>query len=480
MKKLTILALGTLLTLTACGSGANPSLQPSVNPSVNPSVEPSVNPSTDPSVTPSVDPSTDPSVDPSVDPSEAPKESDVIINAMGTVRESAQSTISQLDAFNLNIGASGAYDVYAYNVTTTTPVDGSDPTSETHPIEREHLDVEDFSLGFYTEDAFSVTKPSDVKAALGLESHANGSFEYYNYTVSPTSEEPSVARQLEFEEDGSAILYAQNGNIYASFDQDLINSAKRIISSIVAPMGYQFDLDAIIPENGKVYLPLDDIGFMAGVSELSTMDISKYINLVKDYVIPEFEKQEDITNYVVLAENLFGQYDYEIGDFLEYSFTSDENYNFIASFAFGPKQYRALMGSELASLLTYFVPENVLAALASADLDITLKVNKEGFVSNLDVNVRSFSIHGVRQHRTVTDIVNPDTGETIAHYQEETFMDLDLANVSLDLEFTYGKSQDVFPTSYEEYELLDVSKLGGMQSGQKEPTPAPTMEPVGE
>ena len=503
MKKIAILALGTLLTLTACGSGentvnpftpgtsenpsvapANPSVNPfipSVNPqdpSVAPVVNPSVNPQ-DPSVTP-IDPSVNPGgntsavspADPSVQPEE--KESDKIIEAMGQVRNGAQKSLSELNAFSLILAGEGSISVETYETMTVTDHNGVVKETKTIKDADENIVLDDYRVGLYVENAYDAETLGELRAALGLRMHSNVDFQMY--TTDYETGETSVGKAITAREDGEAFAFLDNGNVYLSLDDDIISTMETIIgismaSTQGAPQG--FSLDGIIPANGKVYLPLNVIGMMTGGIDLQNFNIAQYTSMAKFYEIPHFEEEDDVVNGVLLAEGMLGAYGYKISDFLDYSFTSDEENSLIAKIAYGPTQYRALLNSPLSALLDGYAPNYIKEVLSNADFEITFKVDSLGFVSSLQANIRSFKLSGVPQTHYVYDSYDEETQDYSATTDHGLYMNIDLENVYLNLELSYGTISNAFPESYEEYELLDVSKLGGMQGGQKEPTPEP-------
>ncbi len=508
MKKIAILALGTLLTLTACGSGGeyslnpftpgtseNPSvasIDPSVNPGGDPSVAPIVNPSVNPGGDPIVGPIVNPSVNPGGDPSVAPidpsaqeqeNEHDKIIEAMGQVRNSAQKSLGELNAFSLILAGEGSINVETYESITVTDHNGVVKESKTFKEADESIVLDDYRVGLYVENAYDTETLGELRAALGLRMHSNVNLQMY--TTDFGTGETSTGNVIAAREDGEAFAYLDNGNVYLSLDDDIISTMETIIglsmaSTQGAPEG--FSLDGIIPASGKVYLPLNVIGMMTGGIDLQNFNIGQYTSMAKFYEIPHFEEEEDVVNGVLLAEGMLNAYGYKISDFLDYSFTSDEENSLIAKIAYGPTQYRALLNSPLSALLDNYADHYIKEVLSNADFEITFKVDSLGFISSLQANIRSFKLRGVQQSQShyTYDSYDEETQDYSATTDYGLYMNVDLENVVVNLELSYGTISNAFPTSYEEYELLDVSKLGGMQGGQKEPTTAPVMEPAGE
>ena len=215
MKKMYVLALGTLLSLTACGSvdfaGGNPNNPGGNNPypSIDPTNPGDYIPSIDPALY-SIDPAiysynpynpsnnggqgqtdsedkgnsrVNPAPTHSVVPGEA-KESEAILEALSIVRSSAQKSIRELNAFTLDMHLEGLVNTGVYRKTTVEYNDGNVQTSRKQ-WDLETVDIDNLDMSIYLDNAYDTTFLGDLKAAISLDTHdteCGASFVSYSYS----------------------------------------------------------------------------------------------------------------------------------------------------------------------------------------------------------------------------------------------------------------------------------------------------------
>ena len=502
MKKLYVLALGTLLSLTACGSvdfaGGNPNNPggnnpyPSIDPTNPGDYIPSIDPalfSIDPAIY-SIDPalySIDPAiysynpynpsynggqetdqsedkgnsrVDPtptqSVVPGEA-KEAETILEALTKVRSSAQKSIGELNAFTLGMHLEGLVNTGVYRKTTVEYNDGNVETSRKQ-WDLETVDIDNLDMSIYLDNAYDANFLGDLKAAISLDTHDTecaASFVSYYYYGS----EQGIRVQGEPAFEGVVNSYLDNGNIYASVDGDAIFSIGSIVDNFIPNFSQRYSLEGAIPVNGKTYMPLRTLGSFFGLTDLGGMTIGNYTDLAKNFEVPHFDEEEDLIEGITLIENMLSAMNYHLSDFIDYRISSNLYSSLDFSMTFGPEQYNRLMSSPLSSVLSMYLPSEVLEILSSADLTIKLNIDRNDLISNLEVDIRSLTINGLDYRYKNTYQGYDQQGQLTTIVTEEDLMDIDIHNLVFKVDLSYGRRGDVFPSSYQDYGMFDLDQF---------------------
>lgn len=481
MKKLYVLALGTLLSLTACGSvdfaGGNPNNPggnnpyPSIDPT-NPggnitSIDPGIysynpyNPSNNDGQgqTDSEDKGNsrvDPAPTQSVVPVEA-KESEAILEALTKVRSSAQKSIGELNAFTLDMHLEGLVNTGVYRKTTVEYNDGNVQTSRKQ-WDLETVDIDNLDMSIYLDNAYDATFLGDLKAAISLDTHdteCGASFVSYSYY----GNEQRIRMQGEPAFEGVINAYLDNGNIYASVDGDAIFSIGSIIDNFIPNFSQRYSLEGAIPVNGKTYMPLRTLGSLFGLTDLGGMTIGNYTDLAKNFEVPHFDEEEDLAEGITLIENMLNAMNYHLSDFIDYRITSNLNSSLDFYMTFGPEQYNRLMNSPLSTVLSMYAPAEVLEILSSADLTLKLNINRNDLISSIEVDIRSLTVNGLDYHYKDTYQGYDQQGQLTTIVTEEDLMDVDIHDLVFKVDLSYGRRGDVFPSSYQDYGMFDLNQF---------------------
>lgn len=462
MKKLFILVLGTLLSLTACGSGdiVNPNSLISIDPSVEPSEKPTIDPREE---VPNPGEEGKQGEDTSkggdiVNPSEIrEKESSQILSALTLIRESAQNTIDNLNSFNLGLHMDGLLNTNAYRYTTYEYSDGN-ISSERLQWNEEVININNLDASLYLDNAYEANNLSELRAALGIDIDSEVSFRSYEYHF-PTYKEASIHLEGSPSLKGRMEAYLDNANVYAKVNLDALVSIEAMLDSLLPGFSAKYSLENSIPLNGQTYLPLNTIGAIFNVSELATYPITEYVEEVKNYEIPHFDEDKDLVSTLALVETLLNASKYKISDFIDYSISSNEEYNLDFSLTFGPEQYNALMNTPVSSMLSNYLTSVEMEILESIDLTLNIKIDKNNLISSLNLDIRSLSVNEIPLYEPQGYYGNDDDGNKTVYVFYRDLLDMDFDNFNINFDLSYRKDTSVFPSHYLDYSQFDISQF---------------------
>ena len=146
-------------------------------------------------------------------------------------------------------------------------------------------------------------------------------------------------------------------------------------------------------------------------------------------------------------------------DFIDYSISSNEEYNLDFSLTFGPEQYNALMNTPVSSMLSSYLTSVEMEILESMDITLNIKIDKNNLISSLNLDIRSLNVNEIPLYEPQSYYGSDEDGNKTVYVFYRDLLDMDFDNFNINFDLSYGKDTSVFPNSYEDYITFDMSQF---------------------